>query len=786
MEYFCSNKRKNSTIGAGESHESAIAHANGTAIYTDDIPLPKDTLHVAIGQSTIASGVISGLNLAEVKKYPGVTAVLTANDIPGANDVSPLKGDDPLLAKKRIDYWGQPIFAVVATNRRIARNACDLAIIEYDEKTPIITIEEAVLNKSFLEPPQSIERGNPDIELESSRNKLSGTIIIGGQEHLYLEGQAAVAIPQEGKSILIYSSTQHPTEIQHKVALTLGIAYTDVTVEVCRIGGGFGGKESQGNLPACLAALTASKTNRPSKVIYDRDDDIRITGKRHDFKIEYSVGFDEKGKINAIVFNHLMRCGMSWDLSEPIGDRAMLHADNCYQIPNIRITSTRCRTNTASNTAFRGFGGPQGMLGIERVIDEIAHFLNTDPIQIRRLNFYSDLNENNISPYGQNINDCVIESLFNELAITSRYVARRKKIVEHNKSDPIIRRGLSITPVKFGISFTKSFLNQAGSSVNIYTDGSISVCHAGVEMGQGLYTKIKQIVASVFGLKAEQIKIQSTSTEKIPNTSATAASSSTDLNGMAAFNAAQSLKNNLSMFLASRVNVEPSTITYSDGKVFFGTNDMGFAELAKEAWLSRIPLFANGFHATPEVSWNKKNTVANNPFYYFSYGAAVTEVAIDTLTGENKILQTDILHDVGNSINPSIDRGQIEGGFVQGAGWLTTEELVWSASGELKTHSPSTYKIPTFRDQPIKFNVNFFDSGGNSKPTIYRSKAIGEPPLMLAISVLMAISDAMRGFNQAKKYPALDSPATPEKILLSLKKMNFKAHDKNSTPMSMV
>ena len=570
----------------------------------------------------------------------------------------------------------------------------------------------------------------------------------------------------------LHCSTQHPSEIQHKVADCLGLPNHAVTVETRRMGGAFGGKESQGNLPAILSALAAHVTGRPAKTVYDRDDDFMLTGKRHDFRIDYSVGFDAEGRVSAVIFEQALRCGMSWDLSEAIAARAMCHADNAYHIPDMRVISHRCKTHTQSNTAFRGFGGPQGMVGIERVMDEVAHHLGIDPLLVRRRNFYPHKFTPNggkgRTPYGQLVEDCVLQDIVGELAESADYTARRAEIEAFNRANSVIRRGIALTPVKFGISFNTTFLNQAGALVHVYTDGSVHLNHGGTEMGQGLNTKVAQVVAHEFQVDFDAVKITATTTGKVPNTSATAASSGTDLNGMAAQAAARTIKERMRIHLAEQHQCAPDSVTFSNGKVRAGSAVMSFAEAVKSCYLGRVSLSATGFYATPKIHWDKQRS-RGRPFFYYAYGAAVTEVAVDLLTGENRILRTDILHDVGRSLNPAIDIGQIEGGFVQGAGWLTTEELVWDDAGRLRTHAPSTYKIPACADRPGIFNVALFGDGENIEDTIHKSKAVGEPPLMLAISVLMAQSHALQSIGGG--YPALDAPATPERMCLAAQRL---------------
>ncbi len=759
-------------IRTAREHDSAHKHVSGTAVYVDDIRCPDDTLVVLIGQSPHAHARITGIDLAAVAAADNVVAVLTHADIPGQNDCSPVHGDDPILAADVVSYVGQAVFAIVAENMRAARDAVKLAKIEYDPLPAVLTIEEAMRAGSWLGPSVTMESGNPDSALAGAPQRLSGRIEIGGQEHFYLEGQAALAIPGEDGDMTLHCSTQHPSEIQHKVADCLGVPNHAVTVETRRMGGAFGGKESQGNLPALLAALAAWRTGRAAKTVYDRDDDFMLTGKRHDFRIDYDVGFDAEGRIQAVLFEQALRCGMSWDLSEAIAARAMCHADNAYHIPHMRIVSHRCRTNTQSNTAFRGFGGPQGMVGIERVIDQVAHHLGLDPLVVRQRNFYphkfSATGAKGRTPYGQTVEDCVLQDIVPRLATDADYETRRAEIEAFNKAGGMIRRGIALTPVKFGISFNTTFLNQAGALVHVYSDGSVHLNHGGTEMGQGLNTKVAQIVAHEFQIDFGSVKITATNTGKVPNTSATAASSGTDMNGMAAQAAARTIKTRMRDFLAEQHQCVPGSVTFANGKVRAGAAQMSFAEAVRACYLGRISLSATGFYATPKIHWDKTRS-RGRPFYYYAYGAAVTEVATDLLTGENRILRTDILHDVGRSLNPAIDIGQIEGGFVQGAGWLTTEELVWDDAGRLRTHAPSTYKIPACADRPPVFNVALFDDGENIEDTIHKSKAVGEPPLMLAISVLMALSHALESVGD--DYPMLDAPATPERLCLAARQL---------------
>ncbi len=743
-------------------HDSAPLHVTGAARYTDDVPLPPGTLHLAFGTSPVAAGTLTTLDLNAVRAAPGVLDVLTAADLPHANDVSPSPVPEPLLATGTVHYIGQPLFLVVADSHLNARKAARLAQIEIAETEPVLSIEDALKAGTTLEPPLTFQHGDPAPAIASAPRQISGRIEIGGQEHFYLEGQSAFAIPGEGGEVTVHSSTQHPTEIQHKVAQALGLPYAQVHSQVRRMGGGFGGKESQGNALAIACALAAQKHQRPAKMRYDRDDDFIITGKRHDFRIDYTVGTDDQGRIRGIEFTQYCRCGWSNDLSLPVADRAMLHADNTYYFPHVKIESHRLRTNTQSATAFRGFGGPQGMVGIERVMDHIAHTLGQDPVEIRQKNLYGPA-PRNVTPYHMTVEDNIAPALIDRLAQTADYTDRKSKIAAWNAQSPILKRGLALTPVKFGISFTLTHLNQAGALVHIYSDGSIHLNHGGTEMGQGLNTKVAQVAAQVFQRPLSAVKITATDTGKVPNTSATAASSGSDLNGMACKAACDTIRTRLVDFAAQHWQTDAAKIQFTPDGVQIGTETIAFKDLIAAAYMHRISLSATGFYATPKINWDRR-AGRGRPFLYFAYGAAITEVTIDTLTGEYRIDRADILHDVGNSLNPALDIGQIEGGYVQGVGWLTTEELVWDAQGALKTHAPSTYKIPATSDRPRIFNVALWE-GENAEATIYRSKAVGEPPLMLGISAHMALSDAVAQTGDGTAYPNLDAPATPERIL---------------------
>ncbi|MEM7044229.1 MAG: xanthine dehydrogenase molybdopterin binding subunit [Pseudomonadota bacterium] len=751
------------------AHDSAPLHVSGEALYVDDLPIPARTLHAAIGQSQIAHATIKNLDLAEVRAADGVVTVLTATDIPGENDVGPVFPGDPLLTDGKIDYAGQALFLVVAKTVEQARRAALLSKADVESLDPILTIDQAMDAKSFVLPPHTMERGDPESVLGASPHRLKGRMRIGGQDHFYLEGQVALAIPGEGGTMQVMSSTQHPSEVQHLVAKTLRLADHAVTVEVRRMGGGFGGKETQAAGIACLAALAAAKTGRPVKLRLDRDVDMTLTGKRHGFRIDYDVACDVDGRIQAVTFEQAADCGYSPDLSAAIADRAMFHADNAYYLPNVRITSHRCKTNTVSNTAFRGFGGPQGMMGIERVIDHIGRSLGLDPLEVRKRNLYGQ-GERDRTPYHMRVTDNILPELIADLEASSTYDARRRAITDFNSENRILKRGLALTPVKFGISFTVTHLNQAGALLHVYTDGSVQLNHGGTEMGQGLMVKVQQIVAEELQIDLDKVRITATTTGKVPNTSPTAASAGTDLNGAAALAAARTIKGRLIDFASDHFDVSADNVAFRDNQVIIGNRTLGFGELCKLAYLGRVQLSATGFYKTPKV-WYDRERARGRPFYYFAYGVAASEVVIDTLTGEYRLLRADILHDVGRSLNPAIDKGQIEGGFIQGMGWLTAEELAWNTDGRLTTHAPSTYKIPTASDLPADFHVNIYERGLNTEMAVHRSKAVGEPPLMLGMSVFFAISDAIASLGGGASLPELDAPATPERVLAACQAM---------------
>ena len=746
-------------------HESAVKHVTGKAIYTDDISEPKNLLHAVIGYSNCSKGVIKKIDYKDVLSSEGVVDIITEKDIEGINDVGPIFKGDKIFTSKNIEYYGQPIFAVIAKTNNLAKKAALKVKIDLKISKPIVSIEEALKKKSFVLKPKHLTRGNIKDGFKKSDNILKGKLYSGGQDHFYLEGQIAMTIPQEDNNFLVYSSTQHPSETQQIIGKVLKQNYNSIHVIVRRIGGGFGGKETQSFLFAAITSIAAKKLSKPVKLRVDRDDDMIMTGKRHDFLFDYEVGFNNSGEILALKIMMASRCGISPDLSGAINDRAIYHIDNAYFLPNIEINSYRCKTNTVSNTAFRGFGGPQGMFCIENIIENIAQKLNREASEIRKINFYKDKIKNT-THYGMKITDNVIEDIFNKLIKKSNYKKRKAEIDNFNKKNKVLKKGIAITPVKFGISFTTTHLNQGGALVHIYTDGSIHLNHGGIEMGQGLMTKLALVASNEFGLNYENIKISSTDTEKVPNTSASAASATTDINGAAIVNAINNIKSGLNEFIYDYFKTN-SKIKYENNFVYFDKRKISFKELINTAYLNRIPLSSSGFYKTDKINVNTK-TLQGRPFLYFTYGAAVTEVIIDKLTGENKILQVDIIHDVGNSINKRIDKGQIEGGYIQGLGWLTTEEVSWKSNGVLTTHSPSTYKIPTAGETPFKFNVEIYDRGFNKEKVINRSKAVGEPPFMLAISSFIALKDAVYNANKGKNSENLIAPATAENILKSL------------------
>jgi xanthine dehydrogenase large subunit len=757
------------------AQDSAHKHVAGAAEYIDDMVLPEGALHAYLGLSERAHAKLVEVDLDAVKAAPGVICVLTAEDVPGVNDVSAVGAhDEPLFPTDVTEFWGQPLFAVVAETRDQARRASKLAKVTYADLDAVTNVDAALAaGGKLVTEPLKLELGDVKAGFAAAKHKLTGSMAIGGQDHFYLESHVALAVPGEDDDIVLYASTQHPTEIQHMVSHVLDVPSNAVTVVQRRMGGGFGGKETQGNLFASVVALAAKKLNRAVKIRPDRDDDMSATGKRHDFRCDYEVGFDDDGVISAAEASFAARCGFAADLSGPVTDRALFHADNAYFYPNCRFVSKPLKTNTVSNTAFRGFGGPQGIMGGERMIEEIAYHLGKDPLEVRRANFYGT-DDRNVTPYHQVVTDNIIHQIVDELEESSDYQKRRADILAFNKSSQFIRRGIALTPVKFGISFTATWYNQAGALVHVYRDGSVQINHGGTEMGQGLYIKVAQVVADAFGIPLERIKITATATDKVPNTSATAASSGADLNGMAALDACEQIMGRLAAFLAEKHEVSTDDISFKEGKVLVGRKALDWDEVIDAAYMARTHLSAAGFYKTPGIHWDRE-AGKGTPFFYYTYGASVSEVSVDLLTGEYVIERVDLLHDVGKSLNPAIDMGQVEGGFIQGAGWLTTEELVWDEKGQLRTHAPSTYKIPLASDVPRQFNVKLAEWSVNPARTIKRSKAVGEPPFMLAISVVEALSMAVASVADYRICPRLDTPVTPERVLMTAERLKREA-----------
>jgi len=755
------------SAGKPITHDSAHEHVTGQAQYVDDLPPQVNQLHVAIGGASIASGAIKSINLDAVRSAPGVVDVITFDDLPALTDIGPVFPGDPLLVDNNIEFLGQAIFAVAAQTMRQAQQAVALANVVYEETAPLLDLQHAIDHKIFVRPPHTMKRGDASAAITSSEQKLSGIIQVGGQEHFYLEGQVAKAIAQDDGGVTIYSSNQNPTETQHLIAGVLGVPMNQVTVVTRRMGGAFGGKETQAAAVAAFAALFAVRQKSAISCRLSRRDDMWMTGKRHPFINRYTVGFNAHGKIEGIEHTLAAQCGNSPDLSDAIVDRAMFHSDNAYYLSDVHIDGLRCKSNTVSNTAFRGFGGPQGMMAIEAAIDEIAYAINQDPLAVRKINFYGEA-PRNVTPYHQTVEAFNLPDIFTQLEASSDYKNRRKATREFNTSSAVLKKGIAITPVKFGISFTVNHLNQGGALLHLYSDGSVQLNHGGTEMGQGLMMKVAQVVSTTLGMDIGRIAITATRTDKVPNTSATAASSGSDINGMAAQDAALTIKQRLIDYLAELHQIKSSSITFKDDQIVVSENETQstytWPKLAKAAYMARVQLSATGFYKTPKIHYDR-DTASGRPFLYYANGAAVSEVIIDTLTGEYKLLRCDILHDVGQSINPAIDIGQIEGGFIQGLGWLTTEELKWNDTGRLLTDGPATYKIPAIADAPIEFNVALLQNAPNEEETVFRSKAVGEPPLMLAISAFSAIRDAIGSLADYKIFPRLNSPATPEEVL---------------------
>ena len=783
--------------GQNMKHESAEKHVTGKAVYVDDMPEYPNQLHIAVGGSAHAHAKIKSIDLTSVRETLGVVDVITVHDVPGHVDIGPVFSGDPVLVEELCEYIGQPIFAVAADTMEIAKAAVAKAKIEYDVLEPTLTVEKALEDKFFVRPTHQLVRGDAGKALADAPNRIQGQQHVNGQEHFYLEGQVCSVLPTEDGGMKVYSSTQHPTEVQKLVAEVLDVSINKVQVEIRRMGGGFGGKETQAAPLACIAAIVANKTRRPVKYRMSRTDDMVMTGKRHPFFNTYDVAFDDQGIMMGSNIMVAGNCGNSPDLSDAIVDRAMFHSDNAYYLNNTKVVGHRCKTHTTSNTAYRGFGGPQGVILGELMMDDIARHLGEDPLTIRKRNLYGvkhdhirtadgEVDERNQTHYGQIVEDNVLPELIEELETTSEYWKRREEIKEFNANSPFLKKGLSLTPVKFGISFTVQFLNQAGALVHVYTDGSIHLNHGGTEMGQGLFLKVAQVVAEEFQVDLDNIQVSATNTETVPNTSPTAASSGTDLNGMAARDACLRIKAGMVKFAAEHYGCEEEDVRFENNQVVIlkavSENESGveevipFADFVQQAYMGRVPLSSTGFYKTPKIHYDRASG-QGRPFYYYANGASVSEVLVDTLTGESRLVRTDILHDVGRSLNPAIDKGQIEGAFIQGMGWLTTEELKWNEQGRLTTNGPATYKIPAVGDAPFEFNVNLLKDRPNGEETIYRSKAVGEPPFMLGISVWSAIRDAVASLADYKYGAQMDTPATPECVLRSVQ--DTKEHVRN-------
>jgi len=770
------------TTGVGRSvkHDSADKHVSGEAIYIDDRLEFPNQLHVYARLSDRAHARILNVDTAPCYAFEGVRIVITHEDIPGLKDIGPLLPGDPLLAIDVVEFVGQPVIAVAARDLETARKAAMAAIIEYEDLEPVLDVVEALRKKHFVLDSHTHKRGDSVAALNSAPKRIQGTLHIGGQEHFYLETQISSVMPTEDGGMIVYCSTQNPTEVQKLVAEVLDVSMNKIVVDMRRMGGGFGGKETQAASPACLCAVVARLTGQPTKMRLPRVEDMLMTGKRHPFYVEYDVGFDETGRLHGINLELAGNCGYSPDLSASIVDRAMFHADNSYYLGDATINGHRCKTNTASNTAYRGFGGPQGMVAIEEVMDAIARHLGKDPLEVRKVNYYGKT-ERNVTHYYQTVEHNMLEEMTAELEESCQYAERRKAITAYNAHSPILKKGLALTPVKFGISFTASFLNQAGALIHVYTDGSIHLNHGGTEMGQGLNIKVAQVVAEVFQVDIDRVQITATNTDKVPNTSPTAASSGADLNGKAAQNAAETIKARLVEFAARHYKVEASQVEFRNGHVRVGEQVISFEALAQQAWMGQVSLSSTGYYKTPKIYYDRSQA-RGHPFYYFAFGAACTEVIIDTLTGEYKMLRTDILHDVGASLNPAIDIGQVEGGYIQGMGWLTTEELVWNAKGKLVTNGPAGYKIPAVADMPLDLRVKLVENRKNPEDTVFHSKAVGEPPFMLGIAAWCALKDAVASLGDYKHQPKIDAPATPERVLWGCEQMRQLQRDKEIVP----
>ncbi len=756
-------------VGKSVKHDSAPKHVSGEAVYVDDRLEFPNQLHIYARMSDRAHARIARIDTAPCYEVPGVAIAITAQDVPGQLDIGAVLPGDPLLADGKVEYIGQPVIAVAADSLETARKAAMAAIIEYEDLEPVLDVVDALHKKHFVLDSHTHKRGDSATALAGAPRRLQGSLHIGGQEHFYLETQVSSVMPTEDGGMIVYTSTQNPTEVQKLVAEVLGVPMNKIVIDMRRMGGGFGGKETQAAGPACLCAVIAHLTGRPTKMRLPRMEDMTMTGKRHPFYVEYDVGFDDDGLLHGIEIDLAGNCGYSPDLSGSIVDRAMFHSDNAYYLGDATINGHRCKTNLASNTAYRGFGGPQGMVAIEEIMDAVARELGKDPLEVRKRNYYGKT-ERNVTHYYQTVEHNMLEEMTAELEASADYAKRREAIRAFNARSPILKKGLALTPVKFGISFTASFLNQAGALVHVYTDGSIHLNHGGTEMGQGLNTKVAQVVAEVFQVDIERIQITATNTDKVPNTSPTAASSGADLNGKAAQNAAQTIKQRLVEFAARKWQIFEEDIEFKNGQVRLRDHYISFEELIQQAYFGQVSLSSTGFYRTPKIYYDRSQA-RGRPFYYFAYGAACSEVIVDTLTGEYKMLRSDILHDVGASLNPAIDIGQVEGGFVQGMGWLTMEELVWNDKGKLMTNGPASYKIPAVADMPLDLRVKLVENRKNPEDTVFHSKAVGEPPFMLGISVWCAIKDAVASLADYRAQPQIDAPATPERVLWGVEQM---------------
>ncbi len=779
-------------------HESARGHVSGAARYVDDLPEPPGMLFALPVGSPVARGRIVARRAECARALPGVHAVLFASDVPGHNRIGPIVHDEPLLAEDEVFTVGQPVALVIAESVAACRAAAKAVELEIEELPAVLTIAQAIAAGSYLWDPHVMRRGDVEAALGRADLVIAGEVSTGGQDHFYLETQASLAIPGEGETLHVESSTQHPTEVQAAIAEVLGWSRSQVVVQVPRMGGGFGGKESQASPFAAMAALAAARLGRPVKVWLSRDLDMTMTGKRHPFWSRYRAGFDARGRLLALEVFMYADGGWSVDLSPAILDRGLFHLDNGYFVPNLRFEGRAVRTNNASNTAFRGFGGPQGMVVIEEVMSRAAERLGVDPAELRRRNYYGAGPEEHVpedrvdvtvpegertstgasvvalvrgralTPYYQEVPQCRLPRIHAELLAQADWAARREAIAAFNARSRWHKRGLGFVPVKFGISFTNTMLNQAGALVLVYADGSVQLNHGGTEMGQGLHTKMLAVCAHELGVALAQIRAMPTATDKVPNTSATAASSGSDLNGMAVQAACAELRERVRPLAAELLGgVDPAAVCFSGGAARGpGGRSVPWSELARTAWMRRISLSAAGYYATPGIAYDRA-AGRGKPFHYFAYGAAVTEVELSGLTGEHRVLRVDILHDVGSSLVPTIDVGQIEGGYIQGLGWLTCEELVSDAKGRLITHGPSTYKIPAIGDCPEDFRVALLERA-DQEHTIHGSKAVGEPPFMLALSVVAALRHAIAGFGAGEVELAI--PCTPEAILRAVER----------------